>query len=147
MVRLVRRSPVRDIDVFNEPFERMVNDLLRPMTLWAPESMMAWSFPVDVYEDGDDVVVVANVAGVDSERLHVELDEDTYRIWGEVNERHERAYHLQERRVGRFERRGSLPARIDRDRVHAEVEKGVLTVRAHKADDASSREIKVHVKE
>ncbi|MDF1523948.1 MAG: Hsp20/alpha crystallin family protein [Trueperaceae bacterium] len=149
MANLIRRRDT-DLPSLVEPFDRMVHELLRPMTLWAPEVPMAWSVPIDVYEDGDDVVVKANVAGIDPEALHVEMADDEFRLWGtfeHAEEREREHFHVRERRTGRFERAGTLPSAIDRDSVTAEVTKGVLTVRAHKAPNGRRREVKVSVKD
>lgn len=149
MANIIRRRATEHAP-FAEPFDRMVHELLRPITLWAPEAPVAWSVPVDVYEEGDEVVLKANVAGIDPEALHVEVADDEYRLWGsfEKEDEHEQdRYHVRERRTGRFERSGTLPSAVDRDRVVAEVARGVLTVRAAKAPEGRRREVKVTVKE
>lgn len=149
MANILRR---RDADLVPtaEPFDRMVHELLRPLTLWAPEMPAAWSVPIDVYEEGDHVVLKANVAGIDPDALHVEVADDAYRIWGTfgADETDERGpYHVRERRTGRFERAGTLPSAVDHDHVVGEVARGVLTVRAPKATGQRRHEVKVTVKE
>ena len=149
MASIIRRRDA-ELAPFAEPFDRMVHELLRPLSLWAPELPAAWSVPIDVYEEGDHVVLKANVAGIDPEALHVEVADDEYRVWGtfaQEGDAEEGRYHLRERRTGRFERSGTLPASVDRDSVVAEVARGVLTVRAAKAPQGRRHEVKVTVKE
>ena len=149
MASIIRRRDA-ELAPFGEPFDRMVHELLRPLTLWAPEMPAAWSVPIDVYEEGDQVVLKANVAGIDPAALHVEVAEDEYRVWGDFEhegEREEGRYHLRERRTGRFERTGTLPSAVDRDSVVAEIARGVLTVRATKAPEGRRHEVRVTVKE
>jgi HSP20 family protein len=149
MASIIRRRDA-ELAPLAEPFDRMVHELLRPLTLWAPEMPVAWSVPVDVYEEGDQVVLKANVAGIDPGALHVEVADDEYRLWGSFEKEDEREhdrYHVRERRTGRFERSGTLPSAVDRDSVVAEVARGVLTVRATKAPEGRPHEVKVTVKE
>lgn len=149
MASIIRRRDA-ELAPLGEPFDRMVRELLRPLTLWAPEMPAAWSVPIDVFEEGDHVVLKANVAGIDPEALHVEVADDEYRLWGTFaheDEHDEGRYHLRERRTGRFERSGTLPSAVDRDSVVAEIARGVLTVRAAKAPEGLRHEIKVTVKE
>lgn len=148
MANLIRRREA-ELAPLQESFDRMVNEMLRPLSLWAPEIPMAWSVPIDVFEDGDEVVIKANVAGIDPEQLHVEIADDEFRIWGsfeELEEKKDERYHLRERRTGRFERAGTLPCAVDRETVSAEVDHGVLMVRAHKAPEGRRHEVRVQVK-
>lgn len=81
MATLIRRRDA-DLAPLSDPFDRVVHELLRPLSLWSAEAPMAWSVPIDVYEEGDEVVLKANVAGIDPEALHVEVADDEFRIWG-----------------------------------------------------------------
>lgn len=149
MATLIRRRDA-DLAPLSDPFDRVVHELLRPLSLWSAEAPMAWSVPIDVYEEGDEVVLKANVAGIDPEALHVEVADDEFRIWGTFEHEDDAehgAYHVRERRTGRFERAGTLPAPVDRERVTAEVAHGVLTMRAPKAAAGRRHEVKVLVKE
>ena len=77
---------------------------------------MEWRPSVDVFEDGNDLVVQAELPGVKREDIVVELDDDVLIIRGsksEAKEVKQEHYHRMERSSGTFQRRIPLPAKPD----------------------------------
>src|SRR5215210_1764405 len=71
------------------------------------EAMSGWAPSVDVYESDSDIVVKADIPGVEPEDLEVYCTEDGVVLRGETRreqERDEGGWHRTERRYGRFER-------------------------------------------
>lgn len=71
-------------------------------------------------------------------------------IKGEKKEsREEKAenFHLSERRFGSFQRVFQLPRGVDRDRIEADFDKGVMTVTRPKTAEAAARQRKIEVKQ
>ncbi len=74
----------------------------------------------------------------------------TLTIKGEKREEKEEKrenYHLSERRFGSFQRSFQLPRGVDRDRIEARFDKGVLTVVLPKTAEAAARQKKIEIKQ
>jgi HSP20 family protein len=105
------------------------------------------AFPlINVFNDGDDFVVVAELPGVKKEDLDVQVRGDTVRIQGTKTIAYdERAsIHRRERPAGQFDRTVTLPAEIDAAKVNAEYRDGVLTLRLPRAESAKPRTVTIN---
>lgn len=118
--------------------------MLRPGSLWdsrwAKEFGLPSSMPsVDVVEEDKELVVTAELPGIDEKDVEVTLDQGILTIRGEKkseSERKEERMTVSERRYGSFQRSLSLPEGIDEDQVSARFDKGVLTVRIARKPEA-----------
>lgn len=90
---------------------------------------------VDIAEDDKELVISAEIPGLDEKDLDVSLAGDLLTIKGEKKAEHEErnggAYYV-ERRYGSFSRSVRLPFQVDDQDVEAKYEKGVLTIRIPK---------------
>jgi HSP20 family protein len=103
---------------------------------------------VDVYEEGDQVVVKAEVPGMRKEEVDVRITGDLLTISGrkEKEEKVEgKDYFRYERTAGEFSRSVQLPAEVQADKVSAQLKEGVLEIRAPKTAEAKSRTKKIEV--
>ncbi len=92
-----------------------------------------WTLPpVDVYENADEYLVVADLAGVSADDLVVELERGELKVEGTRGERG-------------FRRRFRVPDGIGGDTVRAELHEGVLSVHLPKPPEARPRRIAVNV--
>jgi HSP20 family protein len=101
---------------------------------------------VDVYEEGDNLVVEAQVPGFKPENLDVNVERGVLTISGQTEtqeERKERNYLLRERRGGRFTRSLQLPPTYTPDPTQATFENGVLRLVFPKAEEAKPRRIQI----
>ncbi len=102
---------------------------------------------VDVMEHDADVVVVADLPGVERQGIAVRLiDPRTLRITArreEMKEEEQAGYHVRERRVGAISRTVSLPTDVRVEEAHATFKNGVLEVRLKKVTEARGKEIPV----
>jgi HSP20 family protein len=90
-----------------------------------------WQPDVDVFETENEVVVLAEIAGIRSDDLRVTVDGEELRISGvrRVPERSDVKRLLQmEIAAGPFERRLRIPIPFDREKVSAHLSDGFLTV-------------------
>ena len=90
-----------------------------------------WQPDVDVFETENEVVVLAEIAGIRSDDLRVTVDGEELRISGvrRVPERSDVKRLLQmEIAAGPFERRLRIPIPFDREKVSAHLADGFLTV-------------------
>jgi len=105
-----------------------------------------WMPSLDVSETDTEVVVRAEVAGVDPKGIEVSLSGQTLTIAGEKKESTETKsenHYRSERRFGSFRRSLQLPAAVDSEKVSAEHKNGVLTVRLKKLQSAQPKKIQV----
>ncbi|MGC8764787.1 MAG: Hsp20/alpha crystallin family protein [Brevinematia bacterium] len=103
---------------------------------------------VDVYEKDNQIVVKADVPGINEKDLSVELEGNVLTISGkkeEEKEVKEKNYHRIERSYGSFCRSITLPEGIESDKVSAEYKKGVLTINIPKSKAAETKKIEVKV--
>ena len=108
----------------------------------------AWLPPCDVVEDGDGVRIMMELPGVEPDDVRLSLENNILTIRGEKRQQQESTeggrVHRYERSYGTFERSFSLPNTVDADKVTADYDNGVLTVRLQKAERMRPREIRVN---
>ncbi|MEJ2071800.1 MAG: Hsp20/alpha crystallin family protein [Syntrophobacterales bacterium] len=86
---------------------------------------------VDIKETDTEIVVKAEVPGIDAKEINISVTGEVLTIKGEKKsekEEKEENYHLVERSYGSFSRSLVLPAAVDLDKIEAKYDKGVLTV-------------------
>ncbi len=101
---------------------------------------------VDVYETEDHVVIQAPIAGVRKDDLEITTEKDMVTIKGKRNrpEKQEiKEFYTQECHFGEFRREVILPEETDPSRIEADMEEGVLTVKAPKIEKEKKRKIDV----
>jgi HSP20 family protein len=102
----------------------------------------AWVPAVETEEADDAYVVRAELPGMKSDDVNVEMNGHELRITGEVDEDGSNGKTLR-RRHGKFAYHASLPADADPDKADAQLSDGVLTVRLPKTPQARSRKIAI----
>jgi HSP20 family protein len=107
--------------------------------LWSalktPEEMAARLPPVDIFEEGAEVVVKCEVPGMKKEELTVEVGPETITISGRKSKEEKverRSYYRFERASGMFTRTVRLPCEVELEKAHSTYREGVLEVRAPK---------------
>jgi HSP20 family protein len=101
---------------------------------------------MDVYEEGDALVVEAHVSGFKPDDLDINVEQGVLTISGQAEaeqERKERNYLVREQRAGRFSRSLRLPATYDADGCTARFEDGVLRLVFPKSEAAKPRRIQI----
>ena len=109
-----------------------------------------WSPAVDVAEDDKEVVVRAELPGIDPKDLDVSVVGNQVTLRGEKKEsteRKEKGVLQTETRYGSFHRTIPLPEGIDTEKVDAQYANGVLTLRLAKKAPAATKRIEVKVKQ
>lgn len=117
-----------------------------PELRW-PEPMAA--LPVlDVFEEGDTVVVKAEVPGLAREDIDVRIAGDVLTLSGKKEKEEKidrRDYFRYERSAGSFSRSVRLPAEVEVEKVTAKLDGGVLEIRAPKSEAAKAKTRKITV--
>jgi HSP20 family protein len=129
---------------FEDPF--WVGSRLTPeLQSWAG----AWSPSLDISDGSDAFVVRAEVPGVDAKDFEISVSGDVLSISGvkrEESKEHRGNVYRSERRFGSFRRNVRLPEAVDAEKIAAEYDKGVLTIRLAKSEKAIGRRIPVSLK-
>jgi HSP20 family protein len=109
----------------------------------------SWVPAVDILERGNDLLIRAEIPGVDKDDIDINVENNTLSIRGERKREEEhdedRQYKV-ERVFGSFVRSFRLPRTVDSSRISANYKDGVLELRLPKAEEAKPRriEIKAH---
>ncbi len=137
----------REIDrVFEEPSVRR-EPFFR--TAFLP-GRAARQYPLlNLSEDKDAVYVEALAPGVDPSTLQVSVIGNTLNVVGEkrrvAGEVKPEAFHRSERATGKFVRHVELPVEVDEEKVEAQYNHGLLTVKLPKVEKAKPKQITVQV--
>jgi HSP20 family protein len=99
--------------------------------------------PLNVFRQGDDIVVIAEVPGVRKSDLQLEVKGRTIRIAGtkSVSYGEKSSVHRRERLAGRFDRAITLPVEVDAEKVKAECRDGILALHLPRAERDKPRAI------
>jgi HSP20 family protein len=104
---------------------------------------------VDLYEEGDTLVALMNVSGIDPEKIDISVQNGYLSISGtreEQSEHKDKQFYSKEISRGSFERTLRLPQVVDEDDVEAEYDDGVLKIVMPKAEGKNKEKRKITVK-
>jgi len=145
---IVRWEPFRDLMATQRDFDRLFREAFSPAAGEGEVSTRTWAPPVDIYENGDSLVLKAEVPGINPDDVEIRVEDNTLYLKGErkfEKEVKEQNYHRIERSYGTFTRTFSLPNSIDADKVVANYRDGVLTLTMPKKEEAKPKTIKINV--
>ena len=102
--------------------------------------------PINVFQQGDDLLAIIELPGIDRNELQIQAKENTIRISGKKSvEYPDRvSVHRRERVFGEFDRTLSLPVHLDADRIKAEYRDGILALFLPRAESDKPRAIKIN---
>jgi len=107
-----------------------------------------WAPPVDIYESGDQLMIRAEVPGMNANDIDIRIDSGVLHIRGErkidPQIQQQTAYRL-ERRYGGFTRSFTLPTTLDAGKTAARYSDGVLEVSVPKAESAKPKRVRIEV--
>ncbi len=115
-----------------------------PMNLFGAKG--AWGPSVDVIDGVKEVIVKADLPGVEPKDFDISLSGNLLTISGEKKEFHEekgKDFFCSERHMGAFRRCVELPTRVNSEKVMADYKDGVLTVRLEKVESEKAKKITV----
>jgi HSP20 family protein len=143
---IVRWDPFRDLVTLRERMNKIFEDMSPARGEERDLTAAAWTPSVDIYETENDVVLTAEVPGIDEKDIEIKVEDNTLTIRGErkfEKETREENYHRIERAYGTFFRSFSLPSSVDQDRIEAQHENGVLRIRMPKKAEVKPRKVKI----
>ncbi len=145
MATLTRWDPFRELARVQEEMNRALGD--ERLQFRAGESV-GWTPACDIYEDGEEIVVRAELAGVEPADVELRFENGVLTLKGErklEKEARRENYHRLELSYGVFTRAFSMPATIDSDKIRAESKQGVLVIHLPKKPEAKPKSIQVKV--
>ena len=100
---------------------------------------------VDIYETNEQIVLTADMPGVDENNLDITLEQDVLTIEGHVKDDAQPGYNLamSEYGLGDYHRAFTLATDVMREKISAEVKNGVLRLVLPKAEPAKAKKITV----
>src|SRR5687767_248481 len=110
---VMRWDPFRDLNMLQDRMNRLFQDAGRGLRSDDPVSTTTWSPAVDILETDGDIVVKAEVPGMDRKDITLHLENNVLTLRGErrfEKETKEENYHRIERSYGGFSRSFSIPS-------------------------------------
>ena len=146
---LVRWRPTRDIFRFRDEMDRLFDDFIDRFPARRETGEQMWNPDVDIRETDNEVVVKAEIPGMEQKDINISIKDSVLTLKGEKKqekEEKEANYHRVERTYGSFTRMFTLPTTVVADKATAKYNKGVLSITLPKAEEAKPKEIAVEIK-
>ena len=128
---IVRWDPWRDLAAFERQLDQMMGRMCGGTGSGGREQW-AWSPSLDVHQEGDTMVICAEVAGIDPDQVYISVEDDVLTISGsreDHNEVEEGQWIRRERYAGQFRRSVSLPPGVDPEQIEASARHGLIEIR------------------
>ncbi len=140
-------DPVEELRKMQERMSRLFEELPEALGSSLPAAPETTQVPyVDVVDRGNDIVVTADMPGVDKKDIKINVRGDMLEISAEKKaekEEKEKGYVRHERSYNRFYRSIRLPSPVEKDNARASFNNGVLEVTLPKAMKVEASDIPV----
>ncbi len=147
-MELVRWNPIKDVFSLRNRMNRVFGDFYFPTNREEGDlSTWNWNPVVDVYDNDDNIVLKAEIPGIDKKDIVVDVKGRVLTLKGERssdNEVKEDNYYRRERCFGKFERAFNLPVDVELDKIKANYKDGVLEIEIPKPEEKKPKQITVH---
>ncbi len=145
-MNIIRWEPFDEMMSMRESMDRLFEDFFsrRPRAT-VP---LVWQPAVEIFETESDVVVKAELPGIDPKHVSVTVTAEGLTIKGEAKAEQEekgRNYYRRELRYGAFQRTIPLPTEVKSDETKATFRHGILEVKVPKAERVRPKTVKVEV--
>ena len=143
---VVRWDPFRDLNMLQDRMNRMFDDAGRTWRTDEPAATTTWSPAVDIFETEGEIVVKAELPGMERKDIVLNLENNVLTVRGErrfAKETKDDNYHRIERSYGTFSRSFSIPATVDEEKIRADYRDGVLKIVLPKKEQAKPKQIRI----
>lgn len=103
-----------------------------------------WNPNVDLFENPDEWIVLAEVPGVSKKDLKINFENGVLTLSGERKNDSDQDFQLRQTKSGSFCRGFAFPSDIDPELIRAELKDGVLRVTIPKPEESKPKDIKVN---
>ncbi|MFQ6077797.1 MAG: Hsp20/alpha crystallin family protein [Thermodesulfobacteriota bacterium] len=144
---LTRYRPFRELTTLRDEMDKLWEGFFGEWPSVEP-FRREWAPSLDVSETKNNIVVKAEVPGMDAKDIDISLANDVLTIRGEKKQEKEEKdenYHRVERSYGAFARSVRLPQEVQSDKIKANYKNGVLKITLPKSEEAKKKEVKIKV--
>lgn len=146
MSNLLPSRELRELDRLKGEMDRLFERFFDWKSLRRSLKVDGWMPAVDISETATDIIVHAEIPGMDSKEIDVSLKGNVLTLGGErknMHEEKEEKYHRIEGRYGAFRRSIELPADVDAANVSASYKQGVLKINLPKSKKQSVKKVQI----
>jgi len=132
--------------MLQDRMNRLFDDAGRAWPNNEPSATTTWSPAVDIFETESEIVVKAELPGMDRKDIGLNLEKNVLTLRGErgfEKETKDENYHRIERSYGAFSRSFSIPATVDEEKIRADYKDGVLKIVLPKKEQAKPKQIRI----
>jgi len=141
---LVRWDPFREIAALSDRLNRVLTD--NPAFARGSDTYGTWVPPVDIFERDDQLILRAELAGLNRDDIELSIENGVLTLHGE--RRREEGFdadnaHRLERIFGSFTRSFTLPTTIDAARIAATYKDGILEIVLPKSEISKPKKVQI----
>jgi len=141
-------DPFKDFLSIRERIDSLFDDVISKNRSCSGASYGVWSPPVDIYETEKEIIMRAELPGMEQDDFKIEVKENVITLYGERKfgkDLKEENYSRMERQYGVFKRIFNLPNVVNESDVAANFERGVLEITILKAVEEKPRQVKIEI--
>jgi HSP20 family protein len=148
LAALKASAPLRRLQRWQREIYRLLGDPFGDWLMPREQLVEDWMPAVNVYEGRDNLVIEAELPGMQKDEIQIYISGDNLNMTGQRTEDREekgRGTCRAERSFGYFHRIIPLPAPVNADAIEACYRDGILTVTCPKTDKAMRKQVEVKV--
>ncbi len=146
-MELTRWNPSNNFLRINSDFDKIFDNFFSPASSFKSGiDSWGWNPKVDIYDDGDNIILKAELPGVEKKDIDVDVNSGVLTIKGSRSSEEtvdKGQYFRQERSYGKFERSFTLPENVNHRLITADYKDGILKVSIAKPEESKTKAIKV----
>jgi len=134
-------SSGKNVNVFENEMNRLFHKFFGNDLTTAHSNVFP---PVNIYQDKANIYLTAELPGMETSEVTIDIEQDSIQIRGErkiENEGENLCYHRREREGGTFSRKLTFRSKIDTNKVSAGLKDGILKVTMPKAQERQPKKI------
>jgi HSP20 family protein len=139
-------TPFRGVSTLQDQINRLFSDAFERAE--GESNLTAWAPAVDISENEHELVVRADLPGIDPKDLDIRVENNVLTIRGErkFEKKVDQDNYLRvERTYGAFSRSFALTNTVNPEGIKADYQSGVLTLVVPKREEAKPKQIKVNI--
>jgi|SRR5688572_2269361 len=146
IMNIIKYDPFRELRGLHDEMNRLFAGVGPGVQQGDDFARGAWTPNVDIFEDKDNLIVEAELPGMNREDFEVSVENNTLTLKGERKFEKKTEgdnYHRVERSYGSFTRQFTLPQSVTAEGASADFENGVLRVALPKREETKARRIEI----
>ena len=145
---LVRWDPWTTLPTLQDRINRLFEDAFPAHGAGREDemSLLDWRPTVDTYEEGENIVIKADLPGVKKEDVSIDVKDNVLTLKGERKHEeniNEENYYRRESSYGKFQRAFTLPDAVDPNKIEASYKDGTLKITVPKAEERKAKKIEI----